>query len=504
MPKQFHIKDENGLYLTYKPSAELGLLNYESQLIEDYDFFPASNDEASNFIFKNSAYEDVGKIIGSNSLQKTNSSEKNSNFTKPGILIPGKTYYSSFTMYFRFFGSENLNVANPTTFKLKGLTPQQTIDYLNRLRIKIYAEIGSKLVSLEIDESTLKQFVIVGGNPSFNAPVTIPSSGNVVDGAFGLQVTTNDDGEYCIDMAYNDTISGVKNMFNRYSIAPEGYNFKVTVRFPDFLQNAKKTKNFKIIVKYYNLPAYGAITGYDEPEVVELMSENFTHNNPDLGKILIKQPMFDFMIKKDEFYLNRHGVSVTQSEKSFTYANNGYFHILNSNRTPIFFNGIYFSDVSMRKESAYSNTLINCKFKETVFDDNYVYDRYTVLFNGNDVGLLSIRRGLDYENGKNTILYPFQSLRLSATYLVLNLNRLDLHYYGKSNVNPDNTLGTIDFNFNVICFTDKQLTNTTTERITLTVNTINTGYTPLILLPEIDYDNIEAEIGGGPSSGGVD
>jgi hypothetical protein len=196
------------------------------------------------------------------------------------------------------------------------------------------------------------------------------------------------------------------------------------------------------------------------------------------NRLTEKQPVFDFMIKKDDFYINTHGVSVTEFDKSFTSYSNGLFYVLNKNNKPIYFNGVYLINARMRKERGYPGNLLRIRLITTTISGNFMYEKYIVSFRGNEIGELTISRLSNYENNSNLIINPFQSLEFSATYKVLNLNKLNVQYYGKSRVNKDLQKGVIDINFSIKCFSDKELTKQINDTITVTINVVNTGYIP--------------------------
>jgi hypothetical protein len=200
-------------------------------------------------------------------------------------------------------------------------------------------------------------------------------------------------------------------------------------------------------------------------------------------RVTEKQPVFDFMIKKDEFYINTHGVSVTESAKSYTSYNNGLFYVLNKNNKPIYFNGLYLSSIRMRRENGHPASSIKVTLNATRVSGNYTYEDYYLRFRGQLIGELTIGRLTQYVNDSNILINPFQSLEMSATYTVFNLNKLDLHYYGKSSINQNRKKGTIDVNFNIKCFADKEFTKVITDTLTITINTVNTGYVPVSIAP---------------------
>jgi hypothetical protein len=196
-----------------------------------------------------------------------------------------------------------------------------------------------------------------------------------------------------------------------------------------------------------------------------------------------KQPVFDFMIKKSDFYINTHGVSVTELSKSYTSYTDGLFYVLNKNSKPIYFNGLYLSSVRMRRETGYPAISLVVSLNNTRVIGNYTYEDYSLKFRGQQIGELTISRLNKFVNGNNEMLNPFQSIEMSATYAVFNLNKLDIQYFGKSNLNPNRKKGTIDVTFNIKCFADKEYTQQVNDTLVITINTINTGYIPIALTP---------------------
>jgi hypothetical protein len=267
MNKQFNLQGINGLYLSYKPQVSLTTINYKDYLMQDFDFFPESDGAAKLYNFKNSQYKDTGKILGSNSTRKANSSLKYSEISVKDALIANKIYYNSFKFYFRFAGSGIEN------YKLSGLTSVQTKKILDRLRLKLYVYLGVNLISMELTD--LEKFDGSSWVAVDSSDVT--GSGDIEGaGDYGIQLTTGNNGEDCIDMAFGD-ITMVKTLFDGYLTAPENYNFRVTASFPDFEQTPKNSKNYKIIVKYFNIGVAGTGGIYSVSEQVELMSDNYSY-----------------------------------------------------------------------------------------------------------------------------------------------------------------------------------------------------------------------------------
>jgi hypothetical protein len=199
------------------------------------------------------------------------------------------------------------------------------------------------------------------------------------------------------------------------------------------------------------------------------------------SRVTEKQPVFDFMIKKDDFYINTHGVSVTEFDKSYSTFNDGLFYVLNKNNKPLYFNGVYLVNARLRKERGFPANSLRVFLTNTSFSGNYMYENYNVSFRGRQIGRLTISRLSTYQNNSNLLINPFQSIEFSATYQVINLNNLDQQYFGKSRLNQDKKKGTIDINFTIRCFADKEFTQQVNDTLTFTINVVNTGYVPIAL-----------------------
>jgi hypothetical protein len=184
-----------------------------------------------------------------------------------------------------------------------------------------------------------------------------------------------------------------------------------------------------------------------------------------------KQPKFDFMItnEDDDFYMNTHGVSVV-TNKSFTDLSNGKFYILNKNNVPIYFNLIEIENISLRDDNL---NKIRIDKIDTILDNNYIFDIYVIKINENEVGEFEISRLLRFENNKNEIVNPQQSIEFRATYNVLNIGNFNIQYFGKNNKNPNKKKGVIDIDLKVKCFGDKNLTREITDSVRISLNTIN-------------------------------
>ena len=271
MGKQFKLKDSNGLYLTNRPTVTVDSTNYLTQMIRDNDFFPKNTSESLLYTFKNAKYLDQGVIMGSNALSGANSSITHSEIKNPNQLILNETYYNTFKLHFNFTGSQ-----------LFGYTPGSGISgadfsaYLNRLRVKVYAQLGTNLVSLnfsnlEFFNKGTSTWTAASGTTRYNASTYQ-----------GFKLNTGLNSESCIDVGYGTgTISVDSPYYAKYSdyfdnkLAPSGYNFRVDVTMPNVNSKAIGTKDYTLIVKYLNIGVTGSTTltaPYNTTEAVELMA----------------------------------------------------------------------------------------------------------------------------------------------------------------------------------------------------------------------------------------
>jgi hypothetical protein len=273
MEKQFNISGLNGYYLTFVPTGTVDSSNYLTKLIEHTDFFPKKTADSLSFVFKNASYSDPGVIIGSNRASG-NSSLNYSEITKPNDLILNKTYYNTFTFYFKFTGSS-----------LFGYSPNYSIisgadfgKHLNRLRIKLYVDLGANTVPLAL--SDLEFF--------HNDYDTFRSAAGYYDSGFteGFRITTGNNSEPCIDLGYGTGATPPVDSYgtyNKYSqifdnntpFAPNGYNFRVTASIPNFTSKTTNNKDYKLVVKYYNIGVTGTTFPYNTSESMELMSNTY-------------------------------------------------------------------------------------------------------------------------------------------------------------------------------------------------------------------------------------
>jgi hypothetical protein len=272
MEKQFNISGLNGYYLSFAPTGTVDETNYLIKLIQHNDFFPKTTTDSLSFIFKNASYSDPGIILGSNRASG-NSSLTYSEIIKPSELTLNKVYYNTFTFNFKFTGSS-----------LFGYSPNYSIisganygNYLNRLRIKLYAQLGANLIPLSLNDlyfwnSTLSDWTYVGtGTTRFSTGLTQ-----------GFKLNTGLNDEACIDLCYGTgSTGGVDSGYTKYSdyfddaFGPNGYNFKVTAAIPNFTSKTTNNKDYKLIVKYYNIAVTGTTYPYNTSEVIEHMSNTY-------------------------------------------------------------------------------------------------------------------------------------------------------------------------------------------------------------------------------------
>jgi hypothetical protein len=182
------------------------------------------------------------------------------------------------------------------------------------------------------------------------------------------------------------------------------------------------------------------------------------------------------MIQNSDFYVNTYGLSVTEQAKSASALNDGLFYILNKNSTNTYFGGVQVVSVKFRSENAYRSTTLKISYSGSTTDDVYRYDNYILYFRGAEIGLLTINTPIKYNPSNNTVLYPFQSIEMGATYTVLNVNKINLQYYGYSKINNTKSRGIIDIALNINTYANSNQTTLLTDTMNISLNLINTGY----------------------------
>ena len=276
MGKQFNIKGQNGLYLSNQPTAMVTLLNYRDLLIQDYDFFPKNKKDANLFDLKNVRYNPIGnQLYGSNSIAKSNSNLTYSYIFKSGNLIPNKKYINTFKMYFNFKGSDLGTYAYPG---FTGANPALlTSQVFNALRVRVYVQLGANLILATLTnlQKVVSNNALASSSSSWTAVTSSDRTGtisNTTAGNTGIELSRT-----AINMRWSTS-----NIFKNVSTNGYGFRMDVALSFnteEDALISALKTKDYKIIVKYFNLgvTTTGVPSPYNTEESVELMSNNYIY-----------------------------------------------------------------------------------------------------------------------------------------------------------------------------------------------------------------------------------
>ena len=187
------------------------------------------------------------------------------------------------------------------------------------------------------------------------------------------------------------------------------------------------------------------------------------------------QPTFSFRIEQPDFYINTHGLSVTDSTKSTSPTDNNFIYIMNKQNTPLYISGVSLSSLTFRNRNGELNTTLKTTLDSVVDDETYQYQTYNVYFRGNLIGKLILNTDIAYKNGSKTTLYPYQSYKVGAQYIVQNVNNLNYQYYGKTKLAPNKKNGVIDINCKINMYTDSGFTTLINSDLTLSVNLINTA-----------------------------
>jgi hypothetical protein len=201
-------------------------------------------------------------------------------------------------------------------------------------------------------------------------------------------------------------------------------------------------------------------------------------------RVEYKMPVFNFSIPKVNFYINTPGFSVVGPDKYISNESEGKFSILNPNTTSLYFNNITYSKAQFRDPKLRSSlSTLKLRLVEEYDETNLVgsenivgtkhYQVFQLLNNGKLMGKLTlvIPVGL---LGSNKMLLPLTTLEFSAHYEVLNLNKLDYHFYGKTSNDPSRRVGIIDILFDIKCFTDNTFTKSVTEEVAVSLILVKT------------------------------
>lgn len=205
-------------------------------------------------------------------------------------------------------------------------------------------------------------------------------------------------------------------------------------------------------------------------------------------------PVFEFLIKEPDFFINVPGVSVTEVFKSKTKIDDGEFFILNKGNNPIYFIDVELVSVRLRRNNRIPNLNMGMVKLGSYVTNNKIYYEYDITFRNNSIGNLKLYRPQSFEANSKKSLFPFEAFKLNAVYNVQNINVLPLHYYGENLIEKNKMIGTIDFNFNFNFYEDKNFDNIITDYVTVSVNLINSGYVPQVISEINEFESkIELE-----------
>lgn len=240
--KRFHIKNENGIYLSNIPLIDSE--DYKGGLLRDIDFFPKRVNDFSN-IFRNCSVKMIdgfNSIIGTNKKPKLDNSILHSEFIKKDSLVFSKLgYTNSFYFYFRFYGSNNID------------------NDLDQLKVRLYVQIGSNLIPLTISHLSVWDYDINTETYYYIPVIDHPTKDFYFNGFSGISISNNNiwnsfEGEYSvlngngIVMGYNDW----EDLFEDYIEAPNGYNLRVKCESPTNMK-LEGSRDYKLIIEYLNI-----------------------------------------------------------------------------------------------------------------------------------------------------------------------------------------------------------------------------------------------------------
>ena len=226
--KQFGVYGIYGLYLKSCYDVEINENNYSDVLIENFDFYPTTVQDANGFVLTNVNYDrNLNSFTGSNAAPRsTSSTVLYSEIYKKNQLIPNEIYYNKFTLYFRFYGADFGDYRSETDYDI------------DKLRVRAYAQLGSNLVQMNLSDLEY-----------FNGSDWIPVDEKDYDNGYGIILETGTTDNF-LDLGYNDTFN---YLFDNYKDAPNEYNFRMNVKVSNFVTKSTKTKDFKIIFKYFGI-----------------------------------------------------------------------------------------------------------------------------------------------------------------------------------------------------------------------------------------------------------
>jgi hypothetical protein len=230
--KKFGLTGYNGLYLVNVPDfTSLTSTNYASVFIEDYDFYPTDLSSANKFVKTNMSYSN-NMFVGSNALSLSNSDLKYSELKRDDLLILYEKYFLKFDVHFKFSGS-----AIPSDY-IGGSN-------LKKLKVKAFADFGNNLKQLYLED--LYKYNTV--DAIYNIPITGDTYWDLTYNV-GMRLNNN-----VLELGYKQIgdlgSHGGPTFFEDYKDAPNGYNFKMSVRINENdLPKALGNKSLKIIIKY--------------------------------------------------------------------------------------------------------------------------------------------------------------------------------------------------------------------------------------------------------------
>ncbi len=295
MSRQYNITGLNGLYLTVRPTVPVDSSNYLSEMIRNADFFPKANSNRSggfllskpnsNHLFKNSQFNaSAANVSGSNSLVTANSAITYSEITNQNQLILNETYYNKFIFHFNF----NDAISNGYTPNSSVISANDFKQHLTKIRVKLYVLLGSNMVPLKL--TNLEYYFNEGPGVTWNSAYSgVSPLFWEPNHKYGFRLNTGENNEDCIDVGlvvsdyFNPYISLISERMSGVDVEPGGYLYRCTAEIPDFSSICRGNKDYKLIVKYYNMKITD-VTGvtvntntspYNTNEAIEMMAHNY-------------------------------------------------------------------------------------------------------------------------------------------------------------------------------------------------------------------------------------
>jgi hypothetical protein len=181
-------------------------------------------------------------------------------------------------MYFNFKGSDLGTYAYPG---FTGANPALlTSQVFNALRVRVYVQLGANLILATLTnlQKVVSNNALASSSSSWTAVTSSDRTGTISNTTAGN--TGIERARTFIDMRWSTS-----NIFKNVSTNGYGFRMDVALSFnaeEDALISALKTKDYKIIVKYFNLGVTSATESdvplqYRTSESVELMSNNYIY-----------------------------------------------------------------------------------------------------------------------------------------------------------------------------------------------------------------------------------